>query len=209
MTTSMSQLRLLVRTGVLVAALTLGPMAAWAQSEAERSIARSLGVHSDLASVVWLPDPAGGPEAIGASYFFVENSVDNAWGLFRAEGGAYALVGRVEGLGGESPRDVAFLPERIEITTTALGPDDMRCCPSVPARWSIDRATLTATRIDQPEDPAWWRGAGEARLCANVLIQEVGPERPGRLTERGGLPPCAPILITARWVVPFCTLPRG
>lgn len=148
MTTSMSQLRPLVRSGLLAAALASEPMTAWAQSEADRSIARSLGVHSDLASVVWLPDPAGGTEAIGASYFFVGNAVDNAWGLFRAEGGAYALVGRVDGLGGESPRDVAFLPERIEITTTTLGPDDMRCCPTVPARWSINRATLTATRID-------------------------------------------------------------
>ncbi|WP_170164974.1 hypothetical protein [Thiocapsa rosea] len=48
---------------------------------------------------------------------------------------------------GMEPRDVAFLSDRIELTTTMPKPEDQRCCPTGTARWSIDRASLAGTRL--------------------------------------------------------------
>lgn len=143
---------LAVRLGLLVAVQVLGPPPAVAQTEAERSIALSLGEDpSLLLGSAWVPDPSGAPEAIGGGYFADGdggNMVLSSWGLFSAEGGTYALVGPIDGLYGQDPRDAAFLPDRVEITTTIQGPDDPRCCPTDVARWSIDRASLAAARID-------------------------------------------------------------
>jgi hypothetical protein len=45
------------------------------------------------------------------------------------------------------PRDVTFLPDRIELTTTMPKPEDPRCCPTGTASWSIDRASFVGTRL--------------------------------------------------------------
>ena len=39
-------------------------------------------------------------------------------------------------------------PTRIEVTTTMPAPGDPRCCPTGTARWSIDRGSLTAERLN-------------------------------------------------------------
>jgi hypothetical protein len=48
---------------------------------------------------------------------------------------------------GVEQRDVAFLSDRIELTTTMPKRKDPRCCPTGTARWSIDRASLAGTRL--------------------------------------------------------------
>lgn len=53
----------------------------------------------------------------------------------------------VTGLYGYSPRETLFFPDRIEIVTTTLGPNEPRCCPTVQTRWSFDLATGVAQEI--------------------------------------------------------------
>jgi hypothetical protein len=48
---------------------------------------------------------------------------------------------------GVEQRDVAFLSDRIELTTTMPKREDPRWRPTGTARWSIDRASLAGTRL--------------------------------------------------------------
>ena len=68
-------------------------------------------------------------------------------GHFSRSGADNRLTGRVLDVYGMEPRDVAFLSDRIELTTTMPKPEDQRCCPTGTARWSIDRASLAGTRL--------------------------------------------------------------
>jgi hypothetical protein len=104
--------------------------------------------------LVWLPDaadPARAREALGVAYIPIEGAAGNvsiAVGYYARQGQGFALVGRVSELFGAEPRDPRFLADRIELTTTMPGPDDPRCCPTATARWSIDRTSLAARRLD-------------------------------------------------------------
>ncbi len=104
-------------------------------------------------SAYWLPDsttPARATEAIGVLYREIEGAAGNVtieMGHFSRSGADYRLTGRVRDVYGMGPRDVAFLSDRIELTTTMPKPEDPRCCPTGTARWSIDRASLEGTRL--------------------------------------------------------------
>lgn len=110
-------------------------------------LSRTLGANG--VQYVWLPDsadPAAVTEAIGVAYLEIPGAagnVDIAVGYYR--GGTF--VGPVRELYGQEPRDPRFLPDRIEMTTTMPGPNDPRCCPTATAKWSIDRRTLAARRV--------------------------------------------------------------
>jgi hypothetical protein len=117
----------------------------------EQLLEQALGGES--VSAYWLPDsttPARATEAIGVLYRAIEGAAGNVtieMGHFSRSGADYRLTGRVREVYGMEPRDVGFLPDRIELTTTMPKPGDPRCCPTGSARWSIDRASLEGKRL--------------------------------------------------------------
>lgn len=122
-----------------------------AQSDVGALLARSLG--AGAIQSVWLPnraDPARATEAVGIVYIPIAGAagnVDISAGLFTGGPSGFGFAGPISGLFGASPREAAFLADRIELTTTMPKPGDPRCCPTGTARWSIDRGTRAATRI--------------------------------------------------------------
>ncbi len=76
------------------------------------------------------------------------NSISITVGVFRRIAQGWVFHAPVRDLFGQDPRDPAFFPGRVEITTTMPGPNDPRCCPTVPTRWSVDTATGAAARLN-------------------------------------------------------------
>ncbi|WP_299612828.1 hypothetical protein [uncultured Tateyamaria sp.] len=102
----------------------------------------------------WLPDrpePTTATRALGVVYEHIPGSagsVSIAVGLYQRVAEGWAFVGPVEGLFGNSPREVEFGPTSLDLTTTMLGPNEPRCCPTLPVRWRIDLATRVAQRLN-------------------------------------------------------------
>ncbi|MEM9127882.1 MAG: hypothetical protein AAGB28_18985 [Pseudomonadota bacterium] len=73
------------------------------------------------------------------------NSFDRNTGLYRrtASGWTHVMPLQIFGI---QPRDPVFAPGRIEITTTTLGPNEPRCCPTQITTWTIDTNTGQVTR---------------------------------------------------------------
>jgi hypothetical protein len=97
------------------------------------------------------PDPLTATRALGVVYAHIPGSAGSVSihpAIFTRGAGGGALYRQVSGLFGQSPRDAQFFPERIEVTTTMPGPDDPRCCPTLPVRWSIDLVSGVATRLN-------------------------------------------------------------
>ncbi|MEM6306251.1 MAG: hypothetical protein AAF744_16155 [Pseudomonadota bacterium] len=98
----------------------------------------------------WLPDsadPAQARRAVGVAYEYIEGSAGSfsiAVGVFIRQGSAWGFVGTVNGVFGQSPRDVAFAGNTAQLTTTTLRDGEPRCCPTGQTRWQIDLSTLTA-----------------------------------------------------------------
>ena len=66
-------------------------------------------------------------------------------GLFQRDAEGWRFLGLVP-VYGQDPRDPLFTEGQVDITTTMPGPNDPRCCPSVPTRWAIDTRTLAVGR---------------------------------------------------------------
>ena len=102
----------------------------------------------------WLPDsanPAQAQQAIGVVYPIIREAAGNtgiAVGRFVRVQGGWAFADRVENIFGHNPRDAVFLPGAVQLTTTMPGPNDPRCCPTLPVRWQIDLATRQAQRLN-------------------------------------------------------------
>jgi hypothetical protein len=102
----------------------------------------------------WLPDrtnPAEAREAIGVAYPVISGAAGNTTivtGYFVRSDDNFVYAGPVEGMFGHNPRGARFLPDRIEVITTMPLPGEPRCCPTGTARWTIDRTTRQATRIE-------------------------------------------------------------
>lgn len=102
----------------------------------------------------WLPDsvdPATASIALAVVYEHIQGSagsVSIAPGFFVKQQGAWVFAGPVQGLFGNSPSEVRFDTSAMELTTIMLGPDEPRCCPTLPVRWRIDYQTLTAQRLN-------------------------------------------------------------
>lgn len=102
----------------------------------------------------WLPDqsePTTATRALGVVYEHIPGSagsVSIAAGLYQRVAEGWAFVGPVEGLFGNAPRDPGFGPAHVDLTTTMLGPDEPRCCPTLPVRWRIDLTTRVAQRLN-------------------------------------------------------------
>ena len=101
----------------------------------------------------WLPnapDPATATMAIGVVYEYIPGSAGNtgiATGVFVRHANGWAFAGKVDGMFGHQPRDAVFSQGYVDITTTTLGANEPRCCPTVPARWRIDFAGMKAVQI--------------------------------------------------------------
>ena len=58
--------------------------------------------------------------------------------LFRNENGRMVYLRSAAEVFGSRPRDVAFAPGRITLTTTMPRPGEPRCCPSGSQNWTIE-----------------------------------------------------------------------
>lgn len=102
----------------------------------------------------WLPDqpdPTTATRALGIVYEHIPGSagsVSIATGLYQRVEQGWAFVGPVQGLFGNAPRDPEFTQTHIDLTTITLGPNEPRCCPTLPVRWRIDLNTRTAQRLN-------------------------------------------------------------
>lgn len=101
----------------------------------------------------WVPDqadPATATRALGIVYeaFPGGNAVSMATGIYQRTTQGWQFAGVVQGLFGNSPREVTFAPTHIDITTTMLGPGEPRCCPTQVTRWRIDLASRVAQRLN-------------------------------------------------------------
>ncbi len=96
-------------------------------------------------------DPATATRALAIAYVHIPGSAGSVSidvGLFQRAGQGWSMTRRVDGLFGMGPENPAFGPGWVEITTSTLGPDDPRCCPSVKTRWRIEMATGQAFRLN-------------------------------------------------------------
>lgn len=143
---------------ILSAALCLANPGAQAQDLARWGdlhgfLVQSLAPNRMSEVFFWLPDnpdPAQAREAIGVVYPHIEGSagnVDIVVGHFGRTDAGFVLDGTIANVFGFEPRDVRFLPDRIEVTTTTLGPSDPRCCPTATSVWSISRAGWQAVQL--------------------------------------------------------------
>lgn len=129
---------------------------AWSQGwgDLDSLLLRSLSPTGAMEAAFWLPDnpdPTQATRALGVVYAYIPGSAGNTSihvGRFMRSGSGFVLAGPVTGLFGHDPRDQAFFPGRVEITTTTLGPNEPRCCPTVPQRWSVDLATGQARPVN-------------------------------------------------------------
>ena len=68
--------------------------------------------------------------------------------LFRWTADGWTKSGNIDGLFGYEPKDAAFFPDRVEVSTLMPGPNDPRCCPTLIKRWSIDLQSGQAVPIN-------------------------------------------------------------
>ncbi|MEL7090124.1 MAG: hypothetical protein AAFN94_00180 [Pseudomonadota bacterium] len=102
----------------------------------------------------WLPDDidaARATQAIGIAYEHIPGSAGSAGialGHYVRTGNIWQFVRPIEGVFGQQPRDAQFGPGWAEITTLMQGPNDARCCPTMPTRWRID--LTRGTGVERP-----------------------------------------------------------
>ena len=102
----------------------------------------------------WLPDsvdPNTATRALGVVYEYIPGSAGNtgiATGVYVRTAQGWQLAGVVQGLFGQRPSDANFGPTSVDVTTVMLGPNEPRCCPTLPVRWRIDLTTLVAQRLN-------------------------------------------------------------
>lgn len=138
----------------LLALCLANPAAAQGWGDLDSLLASSLAPSGgEVVGAYFLPDsadPEAATEALGVVYEVIEGAAGNttiAVGHFVKLGTGFTYAGPVAEVFGQEPREAAFLPDRIEVTTTMPREEDPRCCPTGASRWVIDRATLTATEV--------------------------------------------------------------
>lgn len=96
------------------------------------------------------PDPAQATRALGVVYEYIPGSAGNtsiATGHYIRTQTGWQFTGAIQGLFGQSPREPAYGQGFVDLTTTTLGPNEPRCCPTQRARWRINLSTMTAQRL--------------------------------------------------------------
>lgn len=104
-----------------------------ALARAHPDAARVIALRGEGEALVFVLTPFPGGNAMRQQVFLYDDA--NGW---RARG-------EVEGVLGVEPRDIRFLPDRVEFVTTTLRPGEPRCCPTGRSSWSIDRRSLRAS----------------------------------------------------------------
>lgn len=131
---------------------TLAQQGAW--PNLDQLLFSTLTASGTAETSFWLPDratPDDATRALGIVYEYIPGSAGNtsiAVGLYQRTTTGWGFVGPVEGLFGQSPRDAAFGSTHIDLTTTMLGPNEPRCCPTLPVRWRISLASRTVQRLN-------------------------------------------------------------
>lgn len=136
----------MIRSLILAACLAVSP--AWAQdwSGAGLAMQRDLTGGQPPLQSYFFPDagdPATASRALGVAYLHIPGSAGSASihvGLFENAGGAWRLRIPADGIGGFEPREPQVSPDGFFVTTSTLGPDDPRCCPSEETRWFVSWA---------------------------------------------------------------------
>ena len=148
----------MIRILAVLAALAWGSaapaqnMAPWPNLDA--MILSTLTATGTAEAAFWLPDspePAQVTQGLGIAYEYIQGSagsVSIAVGYFVRGAGGWQYAGPVQGLFGQSPRAPIFAPGAMELTTTTLGPNEPRCCPTQETRWRIDLSRLAAQRLN-------------------------------------------------------------
>lgn len=144
-------MRALIATFCLMLALPVQAQDGW--PDLDQLLFGTLTTSGRAEASFWLPDsgdPASATRALGIVYeaFPGGNAVSIATGMYQRVPQGWQFLGLVEGLFGQSPRDAAFGPTHVELTTTMLGPGEPRCCPTLATRWRIDLATRTAQKLN-------------------------------------------------------------
>lgn len=115
-------------------------------------LARTFG--PGIVGAYWLPDsfdPGQATVALAIVYSESQSggNVPNiAAAVFDITPQGFAKTHDISGVFGASPREAFYSGTHIELTTTMPGPKDPRCCPTVPTRWRIDRATGAVMRLN-------------------------------------------------------------
>ncbi|WP_299551907.1 hypothetical protein [uncultured Tateyamaria sp.] len=147
-----------MRLGAFILALAISASSTTAQQGAwpdlDRLLFSTLTASGTAEASFWLPDqtnPATATRALGIVYEYVPGSAGNtsiAVGVYQRTTAGWTFAGPVEGLFGQSPRDASFGPAHVDLTTIMLGPDEPRCCPTMPVRWRVSLASRTAQRLN-------------------------------------------------------------
>ena len=107
-----------------------------------------------IVGAYWLPDSFDRDEAtIALAIVYSESrsggsATDVSAAVFDVTPDGLAKTHDISGVFGKSPREAQYSGSYIELTTTVPGPNDPRCCPTVPTRWRIDLATGTVTQLN-------------------------------------------------------------
>lgn len=141
----------------LTLALLLAPVAGLAQhawSFLDPLLTQTLGIRPGEGPPKLFVDHADPNVATqGLAFFYYENrhggnAVHHNIGYFRRIEAGWTFVAPVTGLFGHNPRDASFANGVIEVTTTTLGPNEPRCCPTQVTRWRFDPVTTVVTRLN-------------------------------------------------------------
>ncbi len=143
---------------LLAGTLTFFALKAEAQEASAEEISRMLVTDLSPTGAMetgqWFTDPPvpeTGAIGLGIIYVHVPGSAGTVSihaGIFLLYPTGWSINHEITGLFGMSPSNAVFYDDRIEVTTTTLGPYDPRCCPSVATRWSIDVTNGVATQLD-------------------------------------------------------------
>lgn len=137
--------------------LALSAPATWAQEgwgDLDALLFGSLTQSGTAVASFWLPDhpnPQTATRALGVVYEHIPGSAGNtgiAVGVFVKQQQNWVYAATVQGVFGQSPRDILFGLRTAEVTTSMLGPNEPRCCPTLPVRWRIDLTTFQAQRLN-------------------------------------------------------------
>ena len=132
--------------GSCVAIAGLIPEAAQAQDPGRRELAalvkKRVGRMNDLQTHPFFGDfnGDGRNDALVVAYYANRdggNSYEIKVMLFEGQAGGFRFIRAVQDVYGEAPRAAKFARGQVRITLMTLGPNDPRCCPSVPKEYVI------------------------------------------------------------------------
>ncbi|WP_226779334.1 hypothetical protein [Oceaniglobus trochenteri] len=144
----------LIAAALLSLTLALPASAQQGWGNLDQMLLNALAPGEPLAGSYWLPDsvdPEAATTALGVVYPVIVGSAGSTGisvGVFNRSGSGWGMTTSVPGLFGLDPREHVILPDRIEVTTTMQGPGEPRCCPTLPVRWIIDRASGAVQRLN-------------------------------------------------------------